>query len=507
MSRTRSAAGILSRFNAPVYALPVDLFRVLTGLVTIAYFARIFMDTPEFSSPGGLIDHNLLRDILPFTRIGLFHPGMGLIAFRIVFAFAVLAAVGLTLGYRPKLWAACLYLIAVSTYRWNFLVIYVDDAIIHLMLFWMLLLPIGRTLTLREWATEGKAAWIRWKTATAPGVVIRCFMINIALIYVVAGLWKWTSPMWRDGAAVYAILKTPLSYAPDWWGASHAGFLVLMNYLALFFEPLFPLLFIWRRGPVRYLLIAALVGFHAFILATMKVPFANAACLAAAVLLLRDDLMFLLLRSKPPIVTVTDLRTPWGGVCAGAMVVVLALAMLTSVILPDWRTPRDVRNARRNTVDIAMDAGVIGEDGLGKIQEIFFSTLWAAGLAQQYQLLNWIDNRNFRFIYAIEEIGADGASRAIDGDAMFPDNLRSVLLQSHLHGAVWLKIAPKHVGRLRGSLKARFAARYCRLFLPAGKIVVKGGVQRPEMRKPPPKTIPSFEMKFSCRAGTPVFAH
>jgi hypothetical protein len=58
-----------------------------------------------------------------------------------------------------------------------------------------------------------------------PGAAVRCFVANLALIYLVAGLWKWTSTMWRDGIAVYAILKTPLSYAPDWWGVHHISVL------------------------------------------------------------------------------------------------------------------------------------------------------------------------------------------------------------------------------------------------------------------------------------------
>jgi hypothetical protein len=406
------------------------------------------------------------------------------------------------------LWAACLYAAAVSTYRWNFLVIYVDDAIMHLMLFWLLLLPVGRTLVLGEWLSDGTKAWERWKTATVPGAAVRCFVANIALIYVVAGLWKWTSPMWRDGTAVYAILKTPLSYAPDWWGVRHLGFLAVMNHLALLLEPLFPLICLLRPGSrLRYLLIAALVGFHGFILATMRVPFANAVCIAAAAVLVRDDLMAAVVGRTPPAVAPAGPRPQWSGLIAAAMVAMLALAMLTSITLPDWRKPGDVHLARLSALDIAMDAGERDVDGLGRYQKVFFSALWAVGLAQQYQLLNWIDQRNFKFMYSIHEIGADGKAHPIDAHDMFPDNLRSVLLQSNLHGAVWLKIAPKHLGRLRESLKTRFAARYCRLFEPAGKLVVEASVRRTGVKVDGAEASPTFKTAFFCRAGAPVFIH
>ena len=48
---------------------------------------------------------------------------------------------GYVFGYRVRLCASVLFVIAVSTYRWNFLVIYVDDAFMHLLLFWFMLLP------------------------------------------------------------------------------------------------------------------------------------------------------------------------------------------------------------------------------------------------------------------------------------------------------------------------------------------------------------------------------
>ena len=132
----------------PTHALPIDIFRVLVGLLSSAYFLHLFAQVGDFSGPDGLIDHNLTRQLFWYTRIGLFEPGMTAEMFRFVFLFAAIASWGLVIGYRVKAIAAALFLIAVSAYRRNFIVIYVDDAIMHLVLFWLLLLPIGRTLVL-----------------------------------------------------------------------------------------------------------------------------------------------------------------------------------------------------------------------------------------------------------------------------------------------------------------------------------------------------------------------
>ena len=141
----------------PTDALPLDIFRVLVGALVFAYFLRTFIEAGDFSGTDGLIDHALSRDIFWFTRLGLFQSGMSLAAFQTIFLIACLCSWALILGYRVKLFAALLYVIAVSTYRWNFLVMYVDDvSFIDALL--VALLPLGRTLILGEWRKE------RWRS-------------------------------------------------------------------------------------------------------------------------------------------------------------------------------------------------------------------------------------------------------------------------------------------------------------------------------------------------------
>jgi hypothetical protein len=501
---------LAGRLNAPLYALPLDICRIVTGLVCLAYFGRELIEAPDFTDVNGLIDHALSNEVFPFTRIGLFHAGMSLLTFQTVFMLALLCAVGVIVGYRPKLSAAVLYVIAVSTYRWHFLVIYVDDAIVHLMLFWMVLLPIGRTLVLYEWVVNRRGAWNQWKSETVPGAPVRCFVANIALIYLVAGLWKWTSPMWRSGTAVYAILKTPIALTPEYWGLEHLWFLVPLNYLALFCEPLFPLVWVLRgRSILRTSLLIALAAFHIFILMTMRLPFANMACLGAAAVLAHDDLILLFRLPKAPARAPAAAPVFGTGGLAFSFVVVLTLAMLSSVSLPNWRKPTGtskLSNGTSLTSGTFLEAEASQVEGLGNAQLFFFSALWTIGIAQQYQLLNWIDQRNFMFKHSAIEVGSDGVSHSIDPRLIFPATPRSALLQSYLHGMVWNTIPAGQQSRLRESLKRRFAARYCRSFPTTGIIVVDAGDERTGIGSEHRSEPLSRLMAFSCQSGAPVFA-
>jgi len=506
-------------FTRPTDALPLDLFRILVGLVVFIYFLQTFLDARDFSGPDGLIDHELSQKIFWFTRIGLFQPGLGLRVFQTVFLIACACSWAVILGYRVKLFAAVLYLIAVSTYRWNFLVMYVDDSIMHLALFWLLLLPVGRTLVLSEWLADRSGAWQRWRREQVPGAAVRCLLWNLALIYLVAGLWKWTSPMWREGTALYAIFKLPISLSPDFWGPQHLPLLKVLNYGALILEPLFPLIFILPRGHrAKYALLLGLLGFHVGTLLTLRIPFANLVCCAALVIPFGGELMNLL-RQTPnePSAVQSSSRLGFSGAVALIVVGALTLAMLSSVTLPQWRAPSRSYYANAlasreplplSLVDDSTNSAAVKVDrfsaeGLGTLQWTLFSALWCVGIAQQYQLFNWIDDRNYSLHYEVIEYQRDKSARQIEPGRIYPQSTRGVLLQFYLHGITWARIPHERQAELRSSLQARMARRYCLQFQPVGDVAVYSTLERiiPGANRVEENRV--LFMRFNCQGSEP----
>jgi hypothetical protein len=498
-SLTRRAFGQRWRsFTGPADALPVDLFRILVGLLSCTYFSRTFLEAPTFSSPYGLIDHGLVRKTLWYTRLGLLHPGAGLTFFRVLYPLAALGSLLLAAGIGAKPVSAFLYVTAVSTYRWNFPVAYVDDALMHLMLLWMLLLPIGHTLTLPEWLSERGAAVERWKQAQVPGAAVRCLLANLALVYLVAGLWKWTSPLWRQGLAVHAVLKTAVSRTPDRWRPEHLPALGVANHSALILEPLFPVAFVLPSNhPLKWLLGATMVGFHAGIIATLKIPFANIACIAASVLVFRDEIMaWLRGRSAgPPRDESAAGAFDLSAKLASLLVAWLALAMLSEAVRPHWRygthpAVRENQQWANRTPSVR--------------QNPFYGVLWFAGLAQSYRLFDWIDQYNYHITYDVVERRGDGAVDRLDDEALFPRTLRSALLQSYLHDATWMKVPRHRLPDLQRALFERYARRFCRQCGDSGRIEVIANVQRTSadnLNLDRPQRV-RF-LAFTCRGGEP----
>ena len=348
---------------------------------------------------------------------------------------------------------------------------YVDDAIMHLILFWLLILPVGQTLTLTEWRRERRNCWTRWRRITVPGMSVYCFLGNICLIYLVAGLWKLESPLWRDGFAVYVTLNMPIAHTPDRWGAHYLPWLRAANYMVLLIEPLLPMLFTLRCGhPLKWLGLVCQLGFHISILATLDIPFANLAMLATAVLFFRNEIMHGLGRHfELPALPCRPRHHQWLSRFAGGVLVLLMFSMTSRFL-----------TSKVTYIPAA-------------------AALWMMGIAQEYQLFNWIDEKNYSIRYDVRVTQANGKERAAPSDALLPPSLRASVIQGYLYDVNWIKLDDAYRPALKRSILTRMAQRFCRHHPLQGRISVQADLQRVlpahvvQQHKPP-----RFIMSFEC---------
>ena len=482
---------LIAALMAPTYALPIDIFRILVGLLSFIFFLRTLLETRDFSSPNGLIDHVLSQDLYPASRFSFFQPGCGLVFFLIIFILACVASLLLALGYWVKPAAAFLFVIAVSTYRWNFLVLYVDDAIMHLLLFWMLLLPIGHTLVLQEWL-DNRASIDMWRTLTVPGFTMRLLLINLALLYLTAGLWKWASPMWRNGTALYAVLKMAISRAPKFWQLRHLPLLKIVNYLALVLEPLLPLMFLLpTNAKIKWMLLTGFIGFHVGIIITMKIPIANLALIGATVIIFRNELMQVILKEVPPQLEPHFIRQPdFSEIVALILVICLTLMVIWKAGSAAGLFPP--LSKKDNTI-------------MGSHQNPMYGPLWVLGIAQSFRLFDWIDKRNYHFSYDIVRTSSDKKRCNVEFQELFPLSTRNVLLQSYLFGNLWRTIDPSRLSELRRTIFTRYARRYCQNHREEGVIEVYVTVQRiTSDNLNLNRGVRRLMMRFACRKGSPI---
>ena len=99
---------------------------------------------------------------------------------------------------------------------------------------------------------------------------------------------------------------------------------------------------------------------------------------------------------------------------------------------------------------------------MGHVNNPFHGPLWFMGIAQSYQLFDWIDDRNFYISYDVMTQGTGQQSLPADSMALFPNTVRSILLQSYLHGVTWLRIPTDFREELSSAIIERFTSRFCR---------------------------------------------
>ncbi len=463
------------QLNRPVSALPVDIFRILVGLLSFLFFKQLRVDAKDYSGPKGLIDHQLSRRIFWYTKLNPLFPGLPLSFFKSLYGAAMALALLLATGFWPRLSAALLFLISVMAYRWHFLVANVEDGVMHLVLFWTFLMPIGKTLTLPGlWHNKQNALAI-WRQQFVPGATIRTFLGNIALVYLAAGLWKWTSRMWRQGLALFAALKTPVSRAPTFWQRRHLVLLIPGNFFALFIEPLLALMiFLPADYWLKWILAAGALVLHFGISVAMYIPFANIALEAAMVLVFRNELASFFKAHPVPATVLFHEKLTRAGRLGIGLLTIFVVAALWEIRHPEWR----VKAFRSDGILYRFAERIHLNPRLGHHQNPMYAILWILGFAQSYRLFDWIDERNHFVIYKAIENHLDGTAQSIDPADILPGGLRGALITSYIHGVPWMKVKPDDLEALRQSLFERIADRYVQSHPNVSQVSVYASVQR-----------------------------
>ena len=542
--------GVMDSLASDIHALPLDVGRILVGGVLFVYFFNTLRQAGDFSDPDGLIDHGLMCRLFPPLRVSLFQPGMPGVLFRAVFVCACAAALMVVAGYHPRAAGVFLFLAALSALRWNVLASYLDDAMIHIFCLWIVLLPVGSTLNVPDLiagaagggadglgggatglgaaADSGPSVIDTWLAATVPGAAPRAFIVNMALVYIVAGLYKFTSPMWRDGSAMHSALRMPIARAPDFWTLRCRTPLRLVTWAALILEPLFALIFVLPPGtPLKWLLVAGAVVFHLGIALTLKIPYSNLAMMGALPLALAPEIMQGLLGVPPvggapvaaPVLLPSAAATAGPGTAVpgpAGWIALTLVALITIQIV--WEAANTGRRLRPRYSSAGWDNPVR-------------ALLWMAGIFQSYRLFDWVDERNHHVRFEVTRVGgatsadadADGPPEpamplepatppepavTLDPDALFPQTMRHLLLQSYLVGNIWMRMSPEQLGQVRRALLIRHARRYARTHPDAGTIEAVAIVQRVtaenlELTRGERRPM----MRFTCRGGKAVMLH
>jgi hypothetical protein len=257
-------------------------FRIVLALLVLADLANRATDLfAHYADEGVLPRTVLIEDVLNPSKFSLNLMNGQPFFQALLFGATVLAAVGMLVGFRTRLMTVVVWALLLSIQWRNPLVLGAGDILLHILLFWGILLPLGA-----YWSVDRalKAAPPRLSMHFLSFATVGLFM-QIALMYWFTAILK-SGDEWRvDGTALYYALSIDQIATPiGTYLYQFPELLKLMTFGTLALEVFGPLLLFspFFTGPVRTAGVAAFMSLHFGIWLTMDIgifPWISAFCM------------------------------------------------------------------------------------------------------------------------------------------------------------------------------------------------------------------------------------
>ncbi len=245
------------------------LFRICLGLILLCDLFVRAGDLGAFYTDAGVLPRaSLTGEFQRSDWLYSFHLMSGGAFFQVLLFLVAAVAVGcMTVGYRTKTAAIVSFVLLCSLQNRNPFILQGGDALLRVMHFWALFLPLGRRWAL-DLRREGLPVGV---CPSSPNLVVS--VASAAILFQVAFMYWFTAGLksdpiwWRDGLGVYYALNVDQFTTPlGTWMLRHEWLHRLLSYATWWLEALGPLLaFVpWRTAWFRMATIAAFIFFHLF---------------------------------------------------------------------------------------------------------------------------------------------------------------------------------------------------------------------------------------------------
>jgi len=246
------------RFNSwietPVDPRAISAFRLWFGFLFLVNFSLLWPDMEMWFSNSGVLPPGVHKSITDGFRLNIYLiTGYNDIAIILMKILGLAGGLGLFFGVFPRFSAACAWAVA-SSYSWrNAAVLHSGDNLIRIGCFFLMFAKSGQRYSLISfWKGKAYSKTSAEAVGRIPAWPQRILQIQLCIVYLAAGLWKFKGEPWRDGTAVGTVLQLgdferfPI---PDFIATPAVS--ALLTYFTLCFELAFPFL-VWfapfRRG-------------------------------------------------------------------------------------------------------------------------------------------------------------------------------------------------------------------------------------------------------------------
>src|SRR5215204_3205285 len=296
----RARAKIFEIFGADLRSLAV--FRVVLALLVLADLANRATDLNQHYTDAGVLPRTaLIEEVLSPWSFSLNLMNGGPYFQALLFGAAALAALGMLVGYRTRLATFAVWALLLSFQLRNPLVNGAESPMLHMLLFWGMLLPLGA-----YWSVDRARSALPRPSPHFLSLATFGLFMQIAFVYWFTAALK-SGPEWRvDGTALYYALSLDQIASPfGHYLLNFPDLLTVMTFATFGLEALGPFLLFcpFFTGPVRTGAVMAFMSLHFGIWLSMDIgifPWVSAFCMVCFLPTWFWDVPFAKLRAALP---------------------------------------------------------------------------------------------------------------------------------------------------------------------------------------------------------------
>ena len=241
------------------------LFRVAIALVLLGDLWLRINNASAFYTDQGVLPRaaqiELFGNLPALVSFHMMNGTLPVIA--ILFALEVAAALALLVGYRTGVATFVSWIMLVSLHNRNPMVLQGGDALMRILLFWAMFLPLGARASLDRWLAPPGSASEQYPNAPYLSMGTFAALLQVCFVYWFTWALK-SDAIWRtDGTAIgYALSIDQMNRPLGRWLLHYPDALRILTFATLELERFGPLIALVPWWRVRLLMVAVFVGFH-----------------------------------------------------------------------------------------------------------------------------------------------------------------------------------------------------------------------------------------------------
>ncbi len=188
-----------------------SLMRVSLGAWAVYFYALHFPVRRVLWGPEGVWSYERFAATMPLLNI--WQLGRSPWSFEVVYAAAILIAVGFTLGWAPRVTGALHWLMIWSVQERNPFITDGGDNIMRIVLLFLVLVNTGEYFSVGALRAKVRGSLLSIREILRPAraavhnVGVLLIVAQLGLLYMSTGLYKAMGELWQTGTALYYILR------------------------------------------------------------------------------------------------------------------------------------------------------------------------------------------------------------------------------------------------------------------------------------------------------------